>query len=185
MQHQVLQTCCSLSVLPLAPRLRIRITGTVLTLHALHGVACTMYFGYETPSDKPVLPRRVRLRNLVCTGNLENHTLVGVVMTLLEVFRRYQWTFIRVETELRKISAKADRSHHLSTSSSAISLTSDRSGHAHAHAHVHVLMTGEGPGGLDEGVGVGVGDEAKVVVGGGALAHTHAGHVAHGYAPTN
>lgn len=102
-------------------------------------------------------------------------------MVLLEVFRRYQWTFIRVETELRKISAKVDRSHHLSTSSSAISLTGDRSGHA--HAHVHVLLAGEGPGGLDEGVGVG--DEVKVVVGGGAVAHTHVGHVAHGYAPTN
>lgn len=44
-------------------------------------------------------------------GDLENHALVGLVMALLEAFRRYQWMYIRVETELRKIQLKMVQGH--------------------------------------------------------------------------
>ncbi|KAG2444639.1 hypothetical protein HXX76_001383 [Chlamydomonas incerta] len=44
-------------------------------------------------------------------GKLEKHATVLLVMALLEVFRRYQWTYIRVETELRKLRIRASHGH--------------------------------------------------------------------------
>jgi hypothetical protein len=36
-------------------------------------------------------------------GDLEAHSSVLMVVALLEVVRRWQWLFVRVETELRKL----------------------------------------------------------------------------------
>ncbi|GLC58347.1 hypothetical protein PLESTB_001349000 [Pleodorina starrii] len=44
-------------------------------------------------------------------GDLERYNTVALVMALVEVFRRYQWTYIRVETELRKIRSRATHEH--------------------------------------------------------------------------
>ncbi|EFJ43538.1 hypothetical protein VOLCADRAFT_96344 [Volvox carteri f. nagariensis] len=44
-------------------------------------------------------------------GNLEKYTTVALVIALLEVFRRYQWTYIRIETELRKIRLSSAHAH--------------------------------------------------------------------------
>ncbi|GFR39905.1 hypothetical protein Agub_g410 [Astrephomene gubernaculifera] len=44
-------------------------------------------------------------------GNLESHNAVALVIALLEVFRRYQWTYVRVETEIRKIRLKEAHEH--------------------------------------------------------------------------
>ncbi|KXZ45333.1 hypothetical protein GPECTOR_56g430 [Gonium pectorale] len=44
-------------------------------------------------------------------GRLEARSEVALGMALLEVFRRYQWTFIRVETEIRKIRLKQAHEH--------------------------------------------------------------------------
>lgn len=38
-------------------------------------------------------------------GDLEAHNSVLLVVALLEVVRRWQWLFVRVETELRKLKA--------------------------------------------------------------------------------
>jgi hypothetical protein len=38
-------------------------------------------------------------------GDLEAHSSVLMVVALLEVVRRWQWLFVRVETELRKLKA--------------------------------------------------------------------------------
>ena len=39
-------------------------------------------------------------------GNIESNAVIALGIGLVEVFRRYQWSFIRIETELRKVSAK-------------------------------------------------------------------------------
>ncbi|KAG2487531.1 hypothetical protein HYH03_013811 [Edaphochlamys debaryana] len=44
-------------------------------------------------------------------GNLESHNAVALTIAMLEVFRRYQWTYVRVETELRKIKLKQTHDH--------------------------------------------------------------------------
>ncbi|GIL87417.1 hypothetical protein Vretifemale_15533 [Volvox reticuliferus] len=44
-------------------------------------------------------------------GHLESYKTVALVIALLEVFRRYQWTYIRIETELRKIRLRNTHSH--------------------------------------------------------------------------
>ena len=40
-------------------------------------------------------------------GDLEAMSVVALAVAMLEVLRRYQWAFIRVETELRKLRGKA------------------------------------------------------------------------------
>lgn len=42
-------------------------------------------------------------------GDLEAHATVTMAVALLEVYRRHQWAYIRVETELRRIRAKESR----------------------------------------------------------------------------
>jgi hypothetical protein len=46
-------------------------------------------------------------------GDLEAHTAVALAVACLEVLRRFQWVYVRVETELRKLRSKAsqDRLH--------------------------------------------------------------------------
>lgn len=44
-------------------------------------------------------------------GDIERYNTVALALALLEVFRRYQWTYIRVETELRKIRLKSMHEH--------------------------------------------------------------------------
>ena len=44
-------------------------------------------------------------------GNLESYTAVAMTIALLEAYRRYQWVYIRVETEIRKIKSRAVHEH--------------------------------------------------------------------------
>jgi hypothetical protein len=39
-------------------------------------------------------------------GNIESNAVIALGVGLIEVFRRYQWSFLRIETELRKVGAK-------------------------------------------------------------------------------
>lgn len=39
-------------------------------------------------------------------GKLEAHAAVALAVALLEAFRRYQWAYVRVESELRKLRLK-------------------------------------------------------------------------------
>lgn len=39
-------------------------------------------------------------------GNIESNAAIALGVGLIEVYRRYQWSFVRIETELRKVSAK-------------------------------------------------------------------------------
>ena len=43
-------------------------------------------------------------------GNIESNAVIALGVGLLEVFRRYQWSFIRIETELRKVAGKESSS---------------------------------------------------------------------------
>lgn len=44
-------------------------------------------------------------------GNIENYNAVALAIALLEAFRRYQWVYIRVETEVRKIRLRTQHEH--------------------------------------------------------------------------
>lgn len=46
-------------------------------------------------------------------GNLESHAAVALAVALLEAFRRHQWAYVRVETEVRKLRLKAAHEHPL------------------------------------------------------------------------
>ncbi|GAX82419.1 hypothetical protein CEUSTIGMA_g9847.t1 [Chlamydomonas eustigma] len=51
-------------------------------------------------------------------GNLEAMSAVALTVAVLEVYRRYQWAFVRIETELRKLKAKTGSQMTLSVHSS-------------------------------------------------------------------
>jgi hypothetical protein len=42
-------------------------------------------------------------------GDLESHKTVALAVACLEVVRRFQWVYVRVEVELRKQRAKASQ----------------------------------------------------------------------------
>eukprot|EP00798_Chlamydomonas_sp_ICE-L_P024690 gene24690-10321_t len=74
----------------------------------------SFYWDVEMDWDMPWLYQRRPQHQLRYIGDLEAHNTVALVFGLLEVFRRFQWAYIRVETELRKIQqrgATADNTH--------------------------------------------------------------------------
>ena len=64
-------------------------------------------------------------------GNLSSRMTVTMLITLLEVFRRYQWVYVRVETELRKIrGARSLHGHHITIPPSALLVARGQPAHS-------------------------------------------------------
>lgn len=66
-------------------------------------------------------------------GDLESHNEVLMAVALLEVVRRWQWVFVRVETELRKLG--------LLTAHAEVGDDSDQPGHLHGPSKGHARAT--------------------------------------------